>query len=1480
MDTPVVAPPLPQLDTISPSAKTLSPDTEPEEFPFTASPGEVGVSPTNHLMNGRDPATHPKNTLDSIEDGHANGGNSHTNGNRDVRSTSLIPSVSAEINPSPSAHTRKRSVQFASADAFTESQASARRGSLPQPQTDDSELQPGPSKGEGYGARIISKLKTLSVPLSVHRDHHHDNPDDSDRELPSALHDDHAEESAPELGFSQSSMRQIVRRRLSTKDERRRHTTMDFDSLPPSPPSTRFHLHRTSSDYPSGEIPNLPPSLGASGGRSPSSPAVPFARPRIATRNRTMSEIPEAHRGMSEDEGRSVRSRVKPKHRRRLSRMTSDFLHLDRTESSPAGELGSHVSTTQRLKQLKAKGASLIPFKRDGKKKSVPQAKDAHSIELINSLAAGTRPALMIVASQQRDSHGNKRLPIIFELLRYRIVDAIPGGGHHSKSDHRKLDFVIELQYGEKDRQMKWRIQKSWNELFELHTALASRGRLNNIRKREHLTLPRFPKEVVPYLRGWRGLLQDASERAHGADAGNIDSFGQTEDPAQHTAGTNTPVDETADEGISPMGRPSPRHRQSTFQRLTRTASAFAPETLNRLRKELRSSDVGSGTATDGQRRRELYAQQARDGIEKYMQSLFQVVLRGGDANRHNRLCRFLELSNIGIRLIPEITMKGKEGYLWVKSINSVNFKENLKNLFHLYGPPRKWFFVRSSYIACVEVPNSTELSDVFLFDPSFRIETKETRKLQGSEEAAEADYLADDENDIEQQAATAPDESDKDLIRKGTHQLKIVNSERIVKLLSTKRAIKQFSDSLFVAMSTSIWAKPHRFKSFAPVRPNSWAMPLIDAEEYMWKISVAVEKAKQTIFIHDWWLSPEIYLRRPAATSQEWRLDRVLKRKADEGVKIYIILYRNVESAFNLASERTKELLSRASPNIFIQRSPHAGEQKNFLWAHHEKVLVVDYLTAFCGGIDLCFGRWDNGEHRLADNTLTGFEPGDYPRNQDYCQLWPGKDYNNPRVNDFERVEWPYEELYDRSKVPRMPWHDIGIQLAGHTARDLSRHFIQRWNYLRRRPGGEGRHEKPRPVLLPCPEFTDRELRKLKLTGTCDIQVLRSAGDWSLGLGNLERSVQDAYLASIKESEHFIYIENQFFITARPDLGILNEIGDALVERAIRAHENGEPWKAVIMIPLLPGFAFQPKDWGATSLRMILDDQFFSICRDKRSIYGRLEEKGIRGEDYIQFFSLRQWGEIDARGTLVTEQLYIHAKIMVVDDRTVIIGSANINDRSMLGKRDSEIAVIVQDKAMIPGEMAGAPYEKGELAYNFRMRLMSEHLGIDYTSTQGMEHPFTHKRRTKGGITDQDILSLCPELAGLDFCAPTTSAISDPFAESFNQTWYPTAANNTSLFRLVFHCQPDSPVLTPDQYAVHEEAATLFAECQHGTERPVMKRKPQDGSPAPKILLREEALHILGKVQGHLVEWPRDWLKLTDWRKLADRIAPTQMFS
>ncbi len=95
---------------------------------------------------------------------------------------------------------------------------------------------------------------------------------------------------------------------------------------------------------------------------------------------------------------------------------------------------------------------------------------------------------------------------------------------------------------------------------------------------------------------------------------------------------------------------------------------------------------------------------------------------------------------------------------------------------------------------------------------------------------------------------------------------------------------------------------------------------------------------------------------------------------------------------------------------------------------------------------------------------------------------------------------------------------------------------------------------------------------------------------------------------------------------------------------------------------------------------------------------------------------------------------MYIHGKVCIVDDRLAIIGSANINERSMRGDKDSELAAVIRDTDFIDrcvlslknaieilhlmsltvSTMAGKPFQVGRFVHTLRVRLMREHLGID----------------------------------------------------------------------------------------------------------------------------------------------------------------------
>ena len=61
-------------------------------------------------------------------------------------------------------------------------------------------------------------------------------------------------------------------------------------------------------------------------------------------------------------------------------------------------------------------------------------------------------------------------------------------------------------------------------------------------------------------------------------------------------------------------------------------------------------------------------------------------------------------------------------------------------------------------------------------------------------------------------------------------------------------------------------------------------------------------------------------------------------------------------------------------------------------------------------------------------------------------CYLITGKDYVNFIVKDVVRPDIPEDDNVDRRTTPRMPWHDISLMVQGFSARDVGRHFIQRY--------------------------------------------------------------------------------------------------------------------------------------------------------------------------------------------------------------------------------------------------------------------------------------------------------------------------------------------------------------------------------------------------------------------------------------------------
>ncbi|KAK1580822.1 hypothetical protein Q3G72_000408 [Acer saccharum] len=123
------------------------------------------------------------------------------------------------------------------------------------------------------------------------------------------------------------------------------------------------------------------------------------------------------------------------------------------------------------------------------------------------------------------------------------------------------------------------------------------------------------------------------------------------------------------------------------------------------------------------------------------------------------------------------------------------------------------------------------------------------------------------------------------------------------------------------------------------------------------------------------------------------------------------------------------------------------------------------------------------------------------------------------------------------------------------------------------------------------------------------------------------------------------------------------------------------------------------PNDGGAATVRALMHWQYRTISREKTSILHNLNMLlGPKTQDFITFSCLRSYGRLCNGGPVATSQVslklhatifsckmvYVHSKVMIIDDCAAFIGSSNINDRSLLGSRDSEIGVLIEDKEFI----------------------------------------------------------------------------------------------------------------------------------------------------------------------------------------------------
>jgi phosphatidylserine/phosphatidylglycerophosphate/cardiolipin synthase-like enzyme len=237
--------------------------------------------------------------------------------------------------------------------------------------------------------------------------------------------------------------------------------------------------------------------------------------------------------------------------------------------------------------------------------------------------------------------------------------------------------------------------------------------------------------------------------------------------------------------------------------------------------------------------------------------------------------------------------------------------------------------------------------------------------------------------------------------------------------------------------------------------------------------------------------------------------------------------------------------------------------------------------------------------------------------------------------------------DRFDTSRHParrRLGWHDVGTRLRGPAVRDVADHFGLRWEELK------GERLDPAPAPERAGEHT--------------VQVLRTIAEGMYDhVPHGEFRILESYIRALRSAERFIYVENQFLWS--PEIvGILE------------AKLRDPPSDQFRVVLVLPSKANNGHDDTVGQL---------SVLADADGGAGRMLATTLR--------SLSE-GRAD--------RLYVHAKVGIVDDRWLTIGSANLNAHSLLN--DTEMNVVTGDP---------------ELARRTRLRLWAEHLELDQSAIE-----------------------------------------------------------------------------------------------------------------------------------------------------------------
>jgi phospholipase D1/2 len=244
--------------------------------------------------------------------------------------------------------------------------------------------------------------------------------------------------------------------------------------------------------------------------------------------------------------------------------------------------------------------------------------------------------------------------------------------------------------------------------------------------------------------------------------------------------------------------------------------------------------------------------------------------------------------------------------------------------------------------------------------------------------------------------------------------------------------------------------------------------------------------------------------------------------------------------------------------------------------------------------------------------------------------------------------------ERVSRSGNPCKPYHEVQAVVSGAAARSLVDIFIEPW------VDRTGEALDPKDLVVPSGD----ERIPCEVTYPMPVADVAIHRQFPHRLGRRAvREISDLIVEWIRSAEQLLYFETQYFTS--------KVIRDALIER-MRAPERSK-LQIVFMLPQKPEALKEELAVGATQAEVL---------------------------DEIARVAAETGHDVGVYNVAEKMPVYIHSKVMIVDDHRLTLGSANLNNRSM--SLDSELNVSWSGSAV------------AEAIKGLRIRLLREHIALD----------------------------------------------------------------------------------------------------------------------------------------------------------------------